>query len=81
MDKTDIIVKTQDMMRLGQYNSNPNLAAEDRVKLSGEYSFWTGILEDILTHPIFSIFFQLNICRNRLFPSPALWKIKSSRLL
>jgi hypothetical protein len=36
------------MMRLGQYNSNPNLSAEDRARLSGEYSFWTGILEDIL---------------------------------
>lgn len=49
MDLPDIIIKTQDTMRLGQYTSNPHLAAEDRVKLSGEYSFWTGILEDILT--------------------------------
>ena len=48
MDKTDIITITQDMMRLGQYNSNPSLSAEDRARLSGEYSFWTGILEDIL---------------------------------
>ena len=46
---TDIITKTQDMLRTGQYTSNPHLAAEDKAKLSGEYSFWTGILEDILT--------------------------------
>ena len=45
----DILVKIQDMMRLGQYNSNPSLSAEDRARLSGEYSFWTGILEDLLT--------------------------------
>ena len=37
------------MLRLGQYTGNPHLCAEDRAKLSGEYSFWTGILEDILT--------------------------------
>lgn len=49
MDTQDIITKTQDMLRLGQYTANPQASAEDRAKLSGEYSFWTGILEDILT--------------------------------
>lgn len=44
----DIIEKIQNEMRQGQLTSNPGLCADYRARLSGEYSFWAGQLEDIL---------------------------------
>lgn len=45
----DNLVKVENLIKAGQFSNNPHLAAEYKVKLAGEYSFFTGILEDILT--------------------------------
>lgn len=45
----DTIAKTEQMIKMGQFSNNPHLVAEYKVKLAGEYSFFTGVLEDILS--------------------------------
>lgn len=49
MSQSDIIIKTQEMLKEGSFSSNPVLCADYKAKLSGEYSFTAGILEDIET--------------------------------
>ncbi len=46
----DIIEQIQEEMRGGQITSNPAVCADYRARLSGEYSFYAGQLEDILIH-------------------------------
>ena len=44
----DNVVKVENLIKAGQFSLNPRLAVEYKVKLAGEYSFFTGILEDVL---------------------------------
>ena len=47
---TDNIQTIQEQLKNGDLNSNPTLCAEYRAVLSGEYSFYAGLLEDIIVH-------------------------------
>ena len=43
------VTQIEKELRAGQLNTNPSLCAEYRAILSGHYSFWCGMLEDILS--------------------------------
>jgi len=43
----DTILTVQEALRSGELKSNPTLCADYLSRLSGEYSFWAGQLEDI----------------------------------
>ena len=45
----DNLLKVENLIRAGQLNNNPHLVAEYKAKLAGEFSFFMGLLEDILT--------------------------------
>ena len=44
----DNLVKTEQLMKAGQFKNNPHACAEYKAMLAAEYSFYTGQLEDIL---------------------------------
>jgi len=45
----DIIKTTETMLKEGSLTTNPHGAADQKAKLSGEFSFSIGILEDIMS--------------------------------
>ena len=45
----ETIVETQELLKTGQLSANPHLCADQKAKLSGEFSFSIGILEDIMS--------------------------------
>lgn len=44
----DNITKIQEELKNGSLNNSPTLCSEYRAVLSGEYSFYAGLLEDII---------------------------------
>lgn len=44
----DNITKIQEELKSGNLNNSPQLCSEYRAVLSGEYSFYAGLLEDII---------------------------------
>lgn len=45
----DNIAKTELLLKAGALNANPQMCVECKAKLSGEYSFFSGIVEDVLS--------------------------------
>ena len=45
----DNLLETEKLLKTGQLSANPEMCVECKAKLSGEYSFFSGIVEDILT--------------------------------